>query len=152
MRTKITAVSLATLVTIVSLLALVLAQMPARAQQDIPSDQASTRIPVTAVGTGSTGAVTATLAAANGKTTFICGFDVSAAGSATISPITVTGLLGGTFTYQGISAGGAPFMVRFAPCLPASAVDQAIAVVTTADGTATATDVNAFGYQYSNAF
>lgn len=101
-----------------------------------------------AIATGTTGAVTATLPAAAGKTTYICGFDISAAGTATISPITVTGVLGGTLTYQGISAGSAPFSVRFGPCVPASAVNTAINVVTTADGTATAVDVQAYGFQF----
>jgi hypothetical protein len=105
--------------------------------------------PITSVATGTTGAVTATLAApTTGATNYICGFDVSAAGgTATVSPITVAGLLGGSFTYQGISAGGTPFQHTFTPCVPASAINTAITVSTTADGTATAVDVQAWGYR-----
>lgn len=103
---------------------------------------------ITAIATGSTGAVTATLAGVAAKTTYICGFDISAAGgTATISPITITGLLNGTFTFQGISAGGLPFTRTYTPCVPASAVNTGIAVVTTADGSASAVDVQAWGFQ-----
>lgn len=102
---------------------------------------------VTGIATGTTGIVTATLAGTAAKTTYICGFDISAAGTATISPITIGGLLGGTFTFQGISAGVTPFVRTYSPCIPASASNIAITVNTTADGTATAVDVQAWGYQ-----
>jgi hypothetical protein len=103
---------------------------------------------VNAIATGTTGAVTATIPAVAGVTNYICGFDVSAAGgTATVSPITVTGLLGGTFTYQGILSGGLPFQHPFYPCQPASAANTAISVVTTADATATAVDVNVWGFK-----
>jgi hypothetical protein len=104
-------------------------------------------VQVSIVSTGTTGAVTATIPAVSGVTNYICGFDVSAAGSATISPITVTGLLGGTYTYQGISAGGAPFTHSFFPCQPASGANVAISVVTTADASATAVDVQVWGFK-----
>ena len=100
---------------------------------------------VTANAAGSTGAVTATMALVPGKTLWLCGFDVSGAGTVTMSPVTVTGLLGGTFTYQGIIAGVAPFSRTFTPCIPAAGPTQAIAVVTTADASATAVNVNMFG-------
>lgn len=103
---------------------------------------------VVGINSGTTGAVTATLSGVQSKTTYICGFDISAAGgTATLSPVTIAGLLGGTFTYQGISAGGVPFVRTFSPCIPASAQNTAITVNTTADGTATAVDVQAWGYQ-----
>src|SRR6185437_2963303 len=51
-------------------------------------------------GSGTTGAVVGTLAAATGKTTSICSFNVSATGSGSIGPITIAGLLGGSQTYQ----------------------------------------------------
>jgi len=100
------------------------------------------------VATGTTGAVTATLAANAGKTTWICGFDVSAiGGTAAVGPVTVTGLLSGTLTYQmSSSAAGVTLSRTFTPCLPGSAINQAIAVVTTADGTASAVDVQAWGF------
>jgi len=100
------------------------------------------------VATGTTGAVTATLAANAGKTTWICGFDVSAiGGTAAVGPVTVTGLLSGTLTYQmSSSAAGVTLSRNFTPCLPGSALNQAIAVVTTADDTASAVDVQAWGF------
>lgn len=119
----------------------------ADAQQNMPTI-AGAVASIAAVGTGTTGAVTATLAGVAGKVTYLCGFDVSAAGgTATISPITVAGLLGGTFTYQGISAGGAPFQHAFNPCIPASAANSSITVNTTANGTATGVAVQSWGFQ-----
>jgi hypothetical protein len=119
----------------------------AAAQHNMPTIAGAVAA-IAAVGTGTTGAVTATLAGVVGRVNYLCGFDISATGgSATISPISVTGLLGGTFTYQGISAGGAPFQHAFNPCVPASAANTAIAVSTTANGTATAVNVNAWGFQ-----
>lgn len=110
----------------------------------------SNALPVTAVGTGTTGAVTATMAATPGKTNFICGLQVSAlGGTATVGPITVTGLAGGnTLTFQMASLASGNFLVvPFSPCFPASAVNTAIAAATTADGTASAVDVNILGYR-----
>jgi hypothetical protein len=105
--------------------------------------------PVLGLGTGTTGAVTGTLAGVAAKTTYICGFDVSAlGGTATVGPITVTGLLGGTLTYQLASTVSGNLLSRtFMPCLPASAVNTAIVVTTTADGTASGVDVDATGFQ-----
>ena len=96
-------------------------------------------------GSGTTGAVVATLAAAAGKTTFICSFNVSAAGTGAIGPITIAGLAGGSQTYQ-LTAPGSVGQT-FTPCLPASAQNTAITVTTTADASATAVNVNASGYQ-----
>src|SRR4051794_9337952 len=49
--------------------------------------------PITGNATGTTGAVVGTLAGAASKTTFICGFDVSAVGgTAAVGPITVAGV------------------------------------------------------------
>lgn len=105
--------------------------------------------PITGIGTGTTGAVVGTLAAAAGVTTYICGFDVSAiGGTAAVGPVVVSGLIGGSFTYQlSSSATGNTLSRTFTPCIPASAANTAIAVTTTADGTATAVDVNASGYR-----
>ena len=113
--------------------------------QVIVSQPAQVRTAV-AVATGTTGAVTATMTTTTG-TLYLCGFDVSAiGGTATVGPITVTGLAGGTFTYQLAStAAGNVLFHPFTPCLPASAPTTSIAVATTADGTATAVDVNVWG-------
>jgi len=105
---------------------------------------------VIGVGTGTTGAVSASLAATAGVTNWLTGFDVSAiGGTATIGPITVATLIGSkTLTYQLAStASGNTLSVRFDPPLPASAQNAAITVTTTADGTATAVDVNVYGFQ-----
>ena len=102
---------------------------------------------VTAAASGTTGAVTATLAGAPNKITFLCGFSVSGAGTGTISPITVSGIVGGPFTYQGISAGAAPFVHAFSPGIPAAGPNTPITITTTADGTATAVNVNVWGFQ-----
>lgn len=95
--------------------------------------------------TGTTGAVVGTLAAAANKTTSLCEFDVSAAGTGLIGPITIAGLLGGSRVYQ-ITA-PAIISKSFSPCLPASAANTAITITTTADATATAVDVNSSGTQ-----
>jgi hypothetical protein len=105
--------------------------------------------PITANSTGSTGAVVGTMAATASVTNFLCGFDVSAVGgTAAVGPITVAGLIGSSMVFQLTStAGGVTLPVIFNPCIPASAANTAITVTTTADGTATAVDVNAWGYR-----
>lgn len=104
---------------------------------------------ITGNGAGTTGAVVGTLAAAVGKTTYICGFDVSSiGGTAATGPVTVAGLVGSSMVYQMSStAAGITLSRTFTPCIPASAANTAITVTTTANGTATAVDVNSWGYQ-----
>jgi hypothetical protein len=105
---------------------------------------------ITGNSTGTTGAVVGTLAAATtGKTTYICGFDVSATGgTAAIGPVVVAGTVGSSLTYQFYSlAAGANLTRTYTPCIPASATNTAITVTTTADGSASAVDVNSWGYQ-----
>jgi hypothetical protein len=105
--------------------------------------------PLTAVGAGTTGAVVGTLAATANVTNYLCTFDVSViGGTAAVGPIVVAGLIGNSFTYQmSASAAGNTMSRSFNPCIPASAVNTAITVTTTADGSATAVDVNMGGYQ-----
>lgn len=105
--------------------------------------------PITGNGTGTTGAVVGTLAGTTGKTTSICGFDVSAlGGTAAIGPVTVAGLVGSSMVFQlSSTAAGATLPITFSPCIPASATNTAITVTTTADGTASAVDVNTWGFQ-----
>ena len=100
-------------------------------------------------GTGTTGAVVGTLAGVSGKVTYICGFSVSAiGGTATVGPITIANLVTASQVYQlASSASGSTLAVTFSPCIPASAANQSITTTTTADGTATAVDVNSWGYQ-----
>ena len=104
---------------------------------------------ITGNATGTTGAVVGTLAAAVGKTTYICGFSVDAiGGTAAVGPITIAGLLGSSMIFQlTSSATGVSRYVPFTPCVPGSATNTAITITTTADGTASAVDVNAWGYQ-----
>jgi len=99
--------------------------------------------------TGTTGAVVGTLTAAATKTAYICGFTVSAiGGTAAVGPITVAGLIGSSMVFQiSSSAAGVNFSQTFSPCIPASAVNTNITITTTADGTATAVDVNSWGYR-----
>jgi hypothetical protein len=100
--------------------------------------------------TGTTGAVVGTLSGTSGKTTYLCQFDVQAiGGTAAVGPITVAGLVGSSRVYQGSSsaAGGTVASASFNPCIPASAANTAITITTTADGTASAVDVNSWGYQ-----
>jgi hypothetical protein len=106
-------------------------------------------VPIQGNGSGSTGAVVGTLAGTSGKTTYICDFDISAVGgTAAVGPITVAGLAGGSKVYQLTSSATGVFLTKnFNPCIPASAANTAITITTTADGTATAVDVNSSGYQ-----
>lgn len=105
--------------------------------------------PITGNAAGTTGAVVGTLAAAPGKTTYICGFNVSAiGGTAAVSPITIAGLTGSSMVYQlASSAGGVTSGLTFTPCIPAATLNTAITITTTADGTATAVNVNSWGFQ-----
>ncbi len=104
---------------------------------------------ITGNAAGTTGAVVGTLAGAAAKTTFICGFSVDAiGGTAAIGPITVAGLITSSMVFQLTSSATGVFRaVPFSPCVPASAVNTAITITTTADGTASAVNVNAWGYQ-----
>lgn len=107
--------------------------------------------PITGNATGAAGAVVGTLAAAAAKTTYICGFNVSSVGgTAASSPITVAGVIGSSQVYQTpINAAGGQILVSqtFNPCIPASAVNTAITITTTAAAGATAVDVNSWGFQ-----
>jgi hypothetical protein len=102
--------------------------------------------------TGSTGAVVGTLAANATKFTYICGFNVSAIGAtATVGPVVVAGLITASQTYQ-VPVNSAtnatvlgPF--NFTPCIQSSAINTAITITTTANGTASAVDVNSWGFQ-----
>src|SRR6516162_5640435 len=93
-----------------------------------------------------TGNATGSTSAFVGKTTYICGLSVSSTGSAAISPITVAGVVGSSMIFQNVTAGTGILQQAFYPCVPASAPNTAITVTTTADGTATAVDVNSWGF------
>lgn len=114
----------------------------------LPVIQTSPGAGITGNATGTTGAVVGTLAAAAGKTTYICGFDITAVGgTAQVGPITVAGLVGASAVYYlASSVAGSVLPVRYSPCI-ASAANTAITITTTANGTASAVTVNSWGYQ-----
>lgn len=144
--------------------------MPARAQSPVRScvlipvangvancvdtvpGQLAPAMAITGNAAGSTAAIVGTLAAASGKTTFICGFNVQAiGGTATVGPITVAGLVGSSQVYQtdvnSATVGKTVASATFNPCIPGSAMNTAITITTTANGTAVAVDVNSWGFQ-----
>lgn len=108
--------------------------------------------PITASATGTTAATTATLAAVAGKTTYICGFSInSTATAAAAGNATVTGTVTGTLNFE-MGTGATPAVVitqqSFTPCVPASAVNTSIAVVSAAPGTGGVISVSAWGFQF----
>lgn len=104
---------------------------------------------ITGNAAGTTGAVVGTLAGVAGKTTYICGFNVSAiGGTAAVGPITIAGLIGSSMVFQlTSSATGASISQTFSPCIPASAANTGITITTTADGSASAVNVGSWGFQ-----
>jgi hypothetical protein len=111
-------------------------------------------VPVSNSATGTTGAVVATLPAAAGRTTFICGFSVSPGSAATAITIQVVMVANSTFTWAvgapvtAVGTTGTIFTQNFNPCIPASGSNTTITVTSGALGTAGINnDVNAYGYQ-----
>jgi len=109
--------------------------------------------PVTNSATGTTTA-TATLPAAAGKTTYLCGFQATysgatAAGNGTIQ---ATNTISGSLNYVAAQVAIAnnnqvPTIVTFSPCVPASAVNTTIPVAATLGAGTTNTAVTANGFQ-----
>lgn len=102
-------------------------------------------------GTGTTAAVTGTLAATPLKTNYLCEFDITVtATAASLGQITITGLLGGTRTYQ-IAIPATPAVATlskdFNVCIPATGVNTAIVITSPAAGTGGVNDVSSSGYQ-----
>jgi hypothetical protein len=130
---------------------------PALAQQlppYSPSGNFATYITAASGNVANTNAV-ATLAAAVGKNTFICGFTLTAAGATAASVVnaTVVGLITGTATYTFVAPAGAtvaatPLVVTFGTCVPSSAQNTAIVVTLPALGAGnTNASVSAWGFQ-----
>lgn len=100
-------------------------------------------------------AATATLAGVAGQTTFLAGFEVTGLGAtaAGFSTVTVTGLLGGTRTYEiavpaGVTTPITPLIVEFTRPIPANAVNTSIVVSATAFGAGnTNAEASAHGFQ-----
>lgn len=108
--------------------------------------------PITASATGTTAATTATLAGVANKTTFICGFSVRAnATAAATANSTVTGTITGTLNFlqwtAPLASGIGLNEQIFAPCIPASAVNTGIAVISAAPGSGGTVSVSAWGFQ-----
>lgn len=115
-----------------------------------PAPQGAQTIPLEVSSTGTTGAITATLAAASGKTTYICGMVVTSGGTtaATSGDLTVTGLTNTLhFLYVFVSSGQGLLGWAVPNCLPASATNTAIVVNVPAGGAGTTVAVSAWGYQ-----
>ena len=116
---------------------------------DVIPGQIPVNSAITGNAAGVTGAVVGTLAASVGKYTYICDFDVSAiGGTAAVGPIVVAGIVGSSKTYQASSSAvGITLSKTFTPCLQSNAPNTAITITTTANGTATAVNVNSSGFQ-----
>jgi hypothetical protein len=109
-------------------------------------------VPYTATATGTTGATTATLTGAASVTTYICGFSIRANATAAVTGnATVTGVITATLNFTQWTAPAASGLgiteMIFAPCIPASAANTSIAVVSAAPGTGGVVSVTAWGYK-----
>lgn len=109
-------------------------------------------VPYTATATGTTAATTATLAGAASVTTYICGFSIRAnATAAATGNATVTGVITATMNFTQWTAPNASGLgiteMIFAPCIPASATNTSVAVVSAAPGTGGVVSVTAWGYK-----
>ena len=108
--------------------------------------------PITASATGTTAATTATLAGVSSHTTYICGLSIRAnATAAATGNATVTGTITGTLNFTQwtapLASGLGVTEQIFTPCVPASAADTAIAVVSAAPGSGGVVSSTAWGYQ-----
>lgn len=120
-----------------------------------PADYPLNAVPVTAAsGNVAAGAAVATLPAAVGKTTYITGFECTAAGAtaALVVLVTVTNTSGGTLTYVfvfpvGATVAAQPLQVVFPKPIPANAPNTSI-VVTLPSGGAGNTNAAAVAHGY----
>lgn len=116
------------------------------------SQYPATAVPVTASATGTTAATTATLAASASIKTYICGFSIRAnATAAATANSTVTGTVTGTLNYTQwtapLASGIGLTEQVFMPCVPSSAINTGIAVISAAPGSGGVVSVTAWGYQ-----
>lgn len=112
----------------------------------------STQTPITASATGTTAATTATLAASASLKTYICWFSIRAnATAAATANSTVTGTVTGTLNFvqwtAPLASGIGLTEMIFNPCIPSSAINTAIAVVSAAPGSGGVVSVSAGGFQ-----
>lgn len=108
--------------------------------------------PITASATGTTGATTATLAGTSGKTTYICGYSIraNATAAATVTN-TITGVITATLSsvmwVAPLASGIGLDEMIFSPCIPASATNTGIAIVSGAPGAGGTVSSKGWGYQ-----
>lgn len=108
---------------------------------------------ITASATGTTAATTATLAGAANATTYLCGFSIRAnATAAATGNATVTGTVSGTLNFTQWAAPLASGIGITEPpigpsCIPASAQNTAINVISAAPGSGGTVSVSAWGYR-----
>ena len=120
---------------------------------ETPTDS-TTHVTASSGNVANTNAV-ATLAAATGKTTWINGFALTAAGATAGSVVTatITGVITGTMSFTftvptGATVGATPLAVNFSNPIPASAVNTAIVVTLPALGSGnTNAAATAWGFQ-----
>jgi hypothetical protein len=107
---------------------------------------------ITASATGTTGATTATLAGTSGKTTYICGYSIraNATAAATVTN-TITGVITATLSsimwVAPLASGIGIDEQIFSPCIPASATNTGIAIVSGAPGSGGNVSSKGWGYQ-----
>lgn len=113
----------------------------------------SAATPITATATGTTTAI-ATLAAAAGKTTYLCGIQATYTGATTAGAGTViaTNTITGALNYVASQVASTtnnqfPTIITFSPCIPASAVNTTIPVAATLGAGTTNTAVTLNGFQ-----
>jgi hypothetical protein len=107
---------------------------------------------ITASATGTTAATTATLAGTSGKTTYICGYSIRAnATAATTVTDTITGVITATLSsilwVAPLASGIGVDEQIFSPCIPASATNTGIAIVSGAPGSGGTVSSKGWGYQ-----
>jgi hypothetical protein len=94
--------------------------------------------------------LTASLPAASGKTTQICGFTITSGG--TTAPLVVTATITGTiailnYSYVFVSSGQGVFGTAYPACIPASAANTQITVTVPGGGAGTTASLVVWGSQ-----
>jgi hypothetical protein len=108
--------------------------------------------PLTAATTATTGAMTVTLGGVPGRTTYICGWHITSAGTtagiavaATITGIITVGTL--PLTYAFVSSGQGFLAAALPLCIPASGQNTQIVVTVPGGGAGTTASLFAWGFQ-----
>lgn len=123
--------------------------MPYPVPPTLPIGNVALAAPVgatTASATASSATCTATLAAAPGVTNYITGFAITAAPAASTPVATITGLVGGTLSFQcsNTAAFGLQLIVNFPQPIPATG--QNVAIVVSCPTTGSASAVTVYGF------